>query len=202
VETLRVIAFDADRLDRCGTLSGKRGSITPAVRVCEWPPTKIYLDCEDFDDCDPVRIRIMWHYMLALLLIGQMVGAVHAHADPSSRLEALLKASDVSVRRLQPPSTAGGLQPMPLRDTGDGADSLFCLTFNKRETKRTLRERGHAYVCFNFLQNPSEAVGNVLDRKGRQRCLITGYFAQGETMDRDCLILAFCDQVYVAGACY
>ena len=202
METPRVIGFDADRLDWCGTLCGNVGGVLPPVRGEQQPATRLPLMAGNLNDSERVRIRIMWHYMLALVLIGQMAGAVYAHADPSARLEALLKASDVAVRSFQPPPSAGGLQPLPLRDTGEGADSLFCLTFNKRETKRTLRERGHAYVCFNFLQNPSEAVGNVLDRKGRQRCLITGYFAQGETKDRDCLILAFCGQVYVAGACY
>jgi hypothetical protein len=90
-----------------------------------------------------------------------------------------------------------------LTDTGDTAETLFCSNFTKRDTKKMLGVRqGHAYVCFNFLQNPSEAVGNVLNARGQQQCLITGFFDEGPTLDQDCLILALCDQIYVAGSCF
>jgi hypothetical protein len=139
----------------------------------------------------------MFRRALSLVAIVALILSVRcAQADPRTRLEALLGRSGVV--------TAGAAAvASPLNDTGDGSDTLFCLTFNRRDARTMLRLRqGHAYVCFNFLQNPSEAVGNVLDGKGQQRCLITGFFEEGPTLDQDCLILAFCGQVYVAGACF
>jgi len=129
-----------------------------------------------------------------------------ADADARARLEALLERSGIHA--------STGLDATPeapvmrgrtgaLTDTGDSGDTLFCLNFTKRDTRKMLGVRkGHAYVCFNFLQNPSEAVGNVLNRRGQQQCLITGFFDEGPTLEQDCLILALCGQIYVAGSCF
>jgi len=143
----------------------------------------------------------MRRYMLAVVVVGQIIGAGYVHADPSSRIEGLLRRSELSPRHLERVKPSAALPLLPLKDTGDGAETIFCLTFDRRETRRMLRKEGHAYVCFNFLQNPSEAVGNILSKSGRQRCLITGFFAQGETIYDDCLVLAFCGNVYVTGSC-
>ncbi|MDD1668149.1 MAG: hypothetical protein LUO96_06750 [Methanomicrobiales archaeon] len=144
----------------------------------------------------------MWQYMLALAVVGQVLGHGYAHADSRTRLEALLGSLEVTAGRFEKAGPREAERMLPLRDTGDAAETLFCLTFNRRETKQMLNVRhGHAYVCFNFLQNPSEAVGNVLDKRGRQRCLITGFFGQGTTVEDDCLVLALCGSVFVAGAC-
>jgi hypothetical protein len=139
---------------------------------------------------------------IVLIAIAGVILCVRcAHADPRARLEALLDRSGVAA--VGAAGHTGAAVASPLKDTGDGGDTLFCLTFNRRDTRTMLRLRqGHAYVCFNFLQNPSEAVGNVLDGKGQQQCLITGFFEEGPTLDSDCLLLAFCGQVYVAGACF
>ena len=144
----------------------------------------------------------MRRYMLAVVVVGQIIGAGCVHADPSSRIEGLVRRSELSPRHLERVKPSAALPLLPLKDTGDGAETIFCLTFDRRETRRMLRKEGHAYVCFNFLQNPSEAVGNILSKSGRQRCLITGFFAQGETIYDDCLVLAFCGNVYVTGSCY
>jgi hypothetical protein len=139
---------------------------------------------------------------LLVIAIAALILCVRcAHADSRARLEALLDRSGVAADGAG--GRSGAAVASPLNDTGDGSDTLFCLTFDRRDARTMLRLRqGHAYVCFNFLQNPSEAVGNVLDGKGQQRCLITGFFEEGPTLDQDCLILAFCGQVYVAGACF
>jgi hypothetical protein len=125
-----------------------------------------------------------------------------AEADSRARLEALLERSGVHGQR-----DADGRARRPgrsaLKDTGEAGDSLFCLTFSRRDTRKMLGSRkGHSYVCFNFLQNPAEAVGNVLNRHGQQQCLITGFFEEGRNVESDCLILAYCGQVHVAGNCF
>jgi hypothetical protein len=145
----------------------------------------------------------MRRYFFAIIIAVQLGGPASSYADSRDRLESLLAQLDIAAVPAEAAAARPATPALALTNTGDAADTLFCLTFDKRDTKRTLRmSKSHAYVCFNFLQNPSEAVGNVLNRRGRQRCLITGFFQQGRTIDEDCLVLAFCTDVYVAGACF
>jgi hypothetical protein len=99
-------------------------------------------------------------------------------------------------------ATGGNPRALPLTDSGDAGESIFCLTFTRQETRRTFGIRGaHVYACFNFLRDPSEAVGAVLDKRGRPRCLVTGTFRKGSTPAGDCLVLALCEDVFLTGAC-
>jgi len=148
------------------------------------------------------------------VFLGFVLAPGLAHAQPVGRLLALLEDAGLkpgamtrevrgALRGERAEIAPGELPAAPaLTDTGDGAESLFCLNFDRRDTRRMLHMRGsHAYVCFNFLQNPSEAVGGVLTQRGRSRCLITGLFLEGLTTADDCLVLAFCNSVVVAGSC-
>lgn len=135
--------------------------------------------------------------VLAVCLSVPFLIPASAHAGNVHRLQVL--ASQLGAETV---STQPRLRSLPVESTGANAESLVCLTFNKRETRQTFGLRkAHVYVCFNFLQNPSEGVGNVLDRRGRERCVVTGAFHAGSTAAEDCLVLSLCSKVFVTGAC-
>jgi hypothetical protein len=139
----------------------------------------------------------------AAILSGWLLGvSTLARADGPERL--LVSAQALSGRAADAASAAGDGRSRALRltNSGSAAESIVCLTFDRRESQRTFGLRGaHVYACFNFLRDPAEAVGAVLDRRGRAQCLVTGSFRQGATAAEDCLILALCGDVFVTGAC-
>lgn len=139
-------------------------------------------------------------WALKAILCGYALGAgAIARADGPERLSASLHALR---ERMSPAVGEQGARALALSNSGAAAESIFCLTFDRRETQRTFGLRGaHVYACFNFLRNPSEAAGAVLGRQGRPRCLVTGSFRQGPTPAEDCLVLAVCGDVFVTGAC-
>ena len=134
-------------------------------------------------------------WALVAILSGYVLGvSVTARADGPERLSASLQALRGR--------TSQGVRALQVSNTGAAAESIFCLTFDRRESQRTFGLRGtHVYACFNFLRNPAEAAGAVLDRRGRPQCLVTGSFRQGPTPAEDCLVLALCGEVFVTGAC-
>jgi hypothetical protein len=140
---------------------------------------------------------------LGAILSGCLLAvSAAAHAGGPERLAASLHALRGRMPPPTSPAAVGTVRALPLSSTGGAAESLFCLTFDRRETRSTFGLRGaHVYACFNFLRNPAEAAGAVLDRRGRPRCLVTGSFRQGATPAEDCLVLALCGQVFVTGAC-
>ncbi len=147
----------------------------------------------------------MHAFALVAVLSSCLGMSALARADGPERLVASLQM--LHGRTLEAPATARSerARALALSNSGGAAESLFCLTFDRRETHRTFKLRGlrgaHVYACFNFLRSPAEAVGAVLDRRGRSRCLVTGSFRQGTTPAEDCLVLALCDDVFVTGAC-
>lgn len=135
--------------------------------------------------------------VLVMLLLGPLVVPATAQVSSVQRLEALGSRLGVGMGAAQL-----NLQSRPVKTTGDMAESLVCLTFDRRETRQTFGlRRARVYVCFNLLENPSEALGIALDRRGRQRCVVTGSFHAGPTAAEDCLVLSVCGNAFITGAC-
>jgi hypothetical protein len=138
----------------------------------------------------------------AAILSSWLLGVTTlAHADGPGRL--LASAHALGGRPSEAASAGDGRsRALRLTNSGSAAESIVCLTFDRRESQRAFRVRGaHVYACFNLLRDPAEAVGAVLDRRGRAQCVVTGSFRQGATAAEDCLILALCGDVFVTGAC-
>jgi len=103
------------------------------------------------------------HAMLAGMLIGTMLGsgALAAERDPHGLATALAKK--LAARR-----TTANLTPRDVTGT-----DLTCIVMPRREL-RPFGYPGHAFLCEAVASG--EALGALMNRKGRQLCEITGTY--------------------------